>query len=55
MRLLSVLSVLLLVSAAFASDVVILDESNFDQVVDGSKNVLVEFFGKIFEHAQISL
>lgn len=36
--------VLALVAAAFASDVVILTESNFDEVVKGNNFVLVEFF-----------
>jgi hypothetical protein len=26
------------------ADVVVLDESNFDQIVDGSQNVFVEFY-----------
>jgi protein disulfide-isomerase A6 len=32
------------VFAALASNVVILDATNFDVVVDGSKHVFVEFF-----------
>jgi hypothetical protein len=35
----------LFVALAMASDVVILDESNFDSIVNGEKNVFVEFFG----------
>ncbi len=31
---------------AFASDVVVLDESNFDTIVNGDKHVFVEFFGE---------
>jgi hypothetical protein len=42
---------LFLASLAFvsASDVVILDESNFDSIVNGEKHVLVEFFGTFFD------
>ncbi len=40
----AVFSVLVLVVAALGSNVVVLDSKNFDKVVDGSKNVLVEFY-----------
>jgi len=42
----SVLCVLLLAifGLSWASNVVVLDNDNFDSVIDGSKNVLVEFY-----------
>ena len=33
-----------IVAVSFASDVVVLDESNFDSVVNGDKAVFVEFY-----------
>lgn len=50
----SVLTVLLLalVACAAASDVVVLDDSNFDKIVDGSKNVFVEFYAPWCGHCK---
>lgn len=42
--LLALICVALLATAVGASDVVDLYPTNFDEVVDGSKNVLVEFY-----------
>ena len=50
---------LIFVCSSFASDVVELTPENFDQIVDGSKPVLVEFFapwcGHVFLFISISL
>ncbi len=43
----------LFVALAMASDVVILDESNFDSIVNGEKNVFVEFFGALLVRSLI--
>ncbi len=42
----ALLVAVLVAVACASSDVVILDESNFDSIVNGDKHVLVEFFGE---------
>ena len=46
MRSFTVAALLIVALAAFAaaSDVVILDETNFDTIVNGDKHVFIEFF-----------
>eukprot|EP00116_Pleurobrachia_bachei_P012532 sb/3472794/ len=48
----SALVLLTLVSAAFASNVVDLTVSNFDEIVSGDKNVFVEFFAPWCGHCK---
>lgn len=42
----SLLAPLLLVVSAAASNVVVLDDGNFDSIVGGTKGTLVEFYGE---------
>jgi hypothetical protein len=42
----SLLAPLLLAVSAAASNVVVLDDGNFDSIVGGSKGTLVEFYGE---------
>jgi len=52
-RLLTIVAALLAFAAlCSASNVVILTPDNFDSVVDGSKNVLVEFFAPWCGHCK---